>query len=123
MKKNLEDSKKSIIFAPEFVTQWSYKIVKERSNAIPTPELVPNEAVSILELLQRSERGQRLNVSQRKRNEDCPDNMYSEAELAQFAPGQYDLNNKDEKVRERERARMYADAGEQFSNTPPGEIA
>lgn len=77
-KKNLEVSKKSSTFVPG-LTIYSHNcfpLVFEKSSSKPTPNLVPNEAVSIRELLIRTQRGQRLNVHTRMRTDDCPDNMY-----------------------------------------------
>lgn len=77
-KKKLEVSKKSSTFVPG-LTIYSHNcfpLVFEKSSPTPTPNLVPNEAVSIRELLIRTQRGQRLDVHTRMRTDDCPDNMY-----------------------------------------------
>lgn len=77
-KKNLEVSKKSCTFVPG-LTIYSHNcfpLILEKSSSTPTPNLVPNEAVSIRELLIRTQRGQRLDVHTRMRTDDCPDNMY-----------------------------------------------
>ena len=81
IKKDLQDPKNSSIFAPEnvkrlFVTPLTYRPILERSSSKPCEALKPNEAMGIREMLERTERGQRLNVHTRMRNDDCPDNMY-----------------------------------------------
>lgn len=87
---NLEESKKSAIFAPEmskmtsvtrFVTPLNYVLVPEHVDSTPDDALKHNEALSIREILVRSSRGQRLNVNTRMRSEGIPDNMYTEDEL------------------------------------------
>ena len=81
VKKDLQDSKNSSIFAPGndkrvFVTPLTYCLILEQSSSVPCEALKPNEAMGIREMLLRTERGQRLNVHTRMRNDDCPDNMY-----------------------------------------------
>jgi len=87
---NLEESKKSVTFAPEmskmtsvtrFVTPLNYVLVPEHVDSTPDDALKHNEALSIREILVRSSRGQRLNVNTRMRSEGVPDNMYTEEEL------------------------------------------
>lgn len=121
-------SKKSSTFAAENKSRMKFYLcidapqVREKASSVPCPDLVPNEAMSIKEMLIRTERGQRLDVNTRMRSENIPDNFYTLEELGKFAGGKYDLNNADEHVRDREIARMLQDAGECFENTPPGDI-
>lgn len=80
-KKNLDDPKKSCTFAPviaprQVVTSGTYTPIFEKSSAVPTDKLVPNEALGLREMFDRTQRGQRLNVHTRMRTDDCPDNMY-----------------------------------------------
>lgn len=85
IKKNLQDSKNSSIFAPKFITYWNYTPVIEHCSSVPATTVVPNEAMSVLEMLQRTERGQRINVHQRMRTENFPDNMYPESEVEKLS--------------------------------------
>lgn len=108
VKKDLQDSKNSSIFAAEngkrvFVTPLTYRIILEQSSSVPCEALKPNEAMGIREMLQRTERGQRLNVHTRMRNDDCPDNMYH----MEFNP---DGTMKPDPL------------GETIDHTPPGDI-
>lgn len=73
--KNLQDSNKSSIFAPE-IAQDVPKMVFEVCSATPCDKWKPMEAMGIREMLIRSERGQRLDVHTRFRAEGIPDNMY-----------------------------------------------
>lgn len=77
-KNNLEDPKKSVTFAPEFViyAHWNAPVIFEKASSVPSDNLVPNEALSLRDLFDRTQRGQRLDVHQRMRTDDCPDNMY-----------------------------------------------
>lgn len=80
-KKNLLVSEKSVTFAPgiapkEIFTPGNYKPIFEKTSQQPTKNLVPNEALSLREMFERTQRGQRLNVHTRMRTDDCPDNMY-----------------------------------------------
>lgn len=80
-KKNLEDPKKSVTFAPgiaheQVATPGTYVPIFEKASAVPTDKLVPNEALGLREMFERTQRGQRLNVHTRMRTDDCPDNMY-----------------------------------------------
>lgn len=84
MKKNLQDPKKSCTFVPSFVTPYNYVPIFETINDHKNPNLVPNEALSIREILVRSSRGQRLNVHERYRAEGIPDDMYTEEELVKL---------------------------------------
>lgn len=70
-KKDLQDPKKSSIFAPE-----KTKVVFEVCSATPCKSWKPKEAMSIREMLIRTERGQRIDVHTRFRAEGIPDNMY-----------------------------------------------
>lgn len=80
-KKDLADPKKSITFAAEkvygqVITPGTYTPIFEKACSVSTPNLVPNEALSLRELFERTQRGQRLGVNTRMRTDDCPDNMY-----------------------------------------------
>lgn len=80
-KKNLVDPKKSDTFAPgiapgQVVTPGTYIPIFEKASAVPTDKLVPNEALGLRDMFDRTQRGQRLNVHTRMRTDDCPDNMY-----------------------------------------------
>lgn len=74
--KNLEDPKKSVIFAAEF-NKTNYTVVLEKTSSQPCKAWKPKEALGIREMLIRSERGQRLDVHTRFRAENIPDNMYA----------------------------------------------
>ena len=78
VEKNLQDSKKSSIFAPQMdpITPHTYKIVYESESAVPCEAVTPGEALTIREMFERTQRGQRLDVHTRMRTDDCPDNMY-----------------------------------------------
>lgn len=76
-------SKKSSTFAAEsnkpqimVVTPATYNPIYERVSSIPCDALVPNEAMSIREMLERTSRGQRIDVHTRFRADGIPDNMY-----------------------------------------------
>lgn len=80
-KKNLVVSKKSATFAPgiapeQVAAPGVYVPIFENASAVPTDKLVPNEALGLREMFERTQRGQRLNVHTRMRTDDCPDNMY-----------------------------------------------
>lgn len=64
-------SKKSNTFAAE-----KPKVFFEICSATPCDKFKPHEAMSIREMLIRTERGQRLDVHTRFRAEGIPDNMY-----------------------------------------------
>lgn len=81
VQKNLQVSEKSCTFVPSFVTPYNYVPIFETVNDAKNPNLVPNEALSIREILVRSSRGQRLNVHERYRAEGIPDDMYPEDQL------------------------------------------
>lgn len=86
IEKDLVDPKKSATFAPKmskmtFKTEFNFVPVFEKVSSDPVENLVPNEALSIREILVRSSRGQRINVNVRYRSEGIPDNMYSEDEV------------------------------------------
>lgn len=76
--KNLQVSKKSTTFAAEkgFLTPFIAPVVFEKASSVPTDKLVPNEALGLRDLFDRTQRGQRLDVHTRMRTDDCPDNMY-----------------------------------------------
>lgn len=73
--KNLQDSNKSSIFAPGIAKDKS-RVVFEKCSSVPCNVWKPQEAMSIREMLIRTERGQRLDVHTRFRAEGIPDNMY-----------------------------------------------
>lgn len=82
-------SKISSNFAPELskmtiYTPRNYEPIFEISSPNPTADVVPKEALSIREMLVRTDRGQRLDVHTRMRSENCPDNMYPESEVDQL---------------------------------------
>lgn len=74
-KKNLQDPKNSSIFALG-IEKGKSPVVFEKCSATPCPVWKPKEAMSIREMLIRTERGQRLDVHTRFRAEGIPDNMY-----------------------------------------------
>lgn len=81
IEKDLVESKNNVNFAPEmskmtFKTEFNFRPVFEKMSPDPVKSLIPNEALSIREILVRSSRGQRLNVHTRFRAEGIPDNMY-----------------------------------------------
>lgn len=101
--KNLQDPKKSSIFAPE-IAQDKSKVVFEVCSATPCNSWKPKEAMGIREMLIRTERGQRLDVHTRFRAEGIPDNMYQAKFDAQ--------------------GRMLPDELEEtFDHTPPDDVA
>lgn len=73
-------SKKSSTFAAKMKLQefnhLNYVPVKEVTSKQPCEAWKPKEALSVREMLIRSERGQRLDVHTRFRAEGIPDNMY-----------------------------------------------
>lgn len=73
--KNLQDPKNSSIFAPG-IEEGKSPVVFEKCSATPCSAWKPKEAMSIREMLIRTERGQRLDVHTRFRAEGIPDNMY-----------------------------------------------
>lgn len=104
--KNLQDSKKSSIFAPakaQDVQQDVLKMVFEECSATPCDKWKPEEAMSIREMLIRTQRGQRLDVHTRFREEGIPDNMYQ---------AKFDAEG-----------RMLPDENEEsFEHTPPDDV-
>lgn len=91
-------SKKVANFAPE-----KDKVIFEKASATPCKSWKPQEAMSIRDMLIRTERGQRLDVNTRFRAEGIPDNMY---------PMEFD-----------EQGRMKPDTNEDgFEHTPPDDI-
>lgn len=75
-KKKLVDPKKSVTFAAQF-DKTNFTMVFEKSSPKPCDAWKPKEALSIREMLIRSERGQILDVHTRFRAENIPDNMYA----------------------------------------------
>lgn len=91
-------SKKVVNFAPE-----NGKVIFEVASQEPCKSWKPQEAMSIRDMLIRTERGQRLDVHTRFRAEGIPDNMY---------PMEFD-----------EQGRMKPDLQEDgFEHTPPDDI-
>lgn len=83
VKKDLQDSKNSSIFAAKLDCRPAkvynvnnFEMVFERSSDKAVEAFQPGEALSIREMLVRTERGQRINVHTRFRAENIPDNMY-----------------------------------------------
>lgn len=99
-------SKKDSTFAAKnkpqirMITQETYCPVYEVTSSVPCDALVHNEAMSIREMLERTSRGQRLNVHTRMRADGLPDNMYRQEFDAEGNP----VKDKD---------------GETFAHTPP----
>lgn len=105
--KNLEDKKKSIIFAP-----GNEKVVFEKCSAVPCKSFKPGEAMSVRDMLIRTERGQRLDVHTRFRAEGIPDNMYyREYEEVQLPDGSIEKRPKPDLKEDR------------FEQSPPDGIA
>lgn len=101
-KKNLQDPKNSSIFAPG-IEEGKSPVVFEKCSATPCQAWKPKEAMSIREMLIRTERGQRLDVHTRFRAEGIPDNMYQAKFDAQ--------------------GRMLPDENEEtFDHTPPDDV-
>lgn len=102
-------SKKDSTFAAEnkpqvqMITQETYRPVFEVTSSVPCDALVPNEAMSIREMLERTSRGQRLNVHTRMRSDGLPDNMYRQ----EFDAAGNPVKDKD---------------GETFAHTPPAGV-
>lgn len=65
----------------EFITKNNYNLADfmPKMSRKPTSTLVPNEAISIADMLERTSRGQRINVNTRMRDENHPDNLYEES--------------------------------------------
>lgn len=115
-------SKKNSKFATEteqeirsfkVITPLNYVLPKEKCSSVAVDSLVPGEAMSIKEMLQRTERGQRINVHTRM-NGDLPDNMYRVDYLR-------DENGRI--VTDREGNPIEHDYhAETFENTPPDDI-
>lgn len=100
--KNLQDPKNSSIFAPG-IEEGKSPVVFEICSATPCSAWKPKEAMSIREMLIRTERGQRLDVHTRFRAEGIPDNMYQAKFDAQ--------------------GRMLPDSQEDtFDHTPPDDV-
>lgn len=83
VEKNLQDSEKDRIFAAELSNTpkkiygvTNFEMVFEKGSKDVVEAFVPGEAMSIRDMLIRTERGQRLNVHTRFRAEGIPDNMY-----------------------------------------------
>ena len=75
VKKVLQDTNKSSTFAPGIAKDKS-EVVFEVCSSVPCNKWKPKEAMSIREMLVRTERGQRIDVHTRFRAEGIPDNMY-----------------------------------------------
>lgn len=88
---------------PIFITAAQYKPIFESASSTPCEAFTPGEAMSIREMLERTDRGQRLDVHTRFRKEGIPDNMYF---------GQFDKDGK-----------LLPDPGEDtFAHTPPSDM-
>lgn len=108
-KKNLVDQNKSVIFAPEkVITPGTYRPIFEKASATPTDKLVPNEALGLRDMFDRTQRGQRLNVHTRMRTDDCPDNMYR---------AEYEKDTATGEIRAK-----HDPFEETFDHVPPGDI-
>jgi len=115
-------SKKKTNFAAEngeqvirsfIVTPANYQQIREKCSNKPIKTLVPGEAMSIKEMLVRTERGQRLNVHMRM-NGNLPDNMY---------PVDYLRDEFGRIVTDKEGNPIEHDyKAEGFENTPPDDI-
>lgn len=100
--KKLQDPKNSSIFAAG-IEEGKSPVVFETCSATPCQAWKPKEAMSIREMLIRTERGQRLDVHSRFRAEGIPDNMYQ---------AQFDAQG-----------RMLPDQNEEtFDHTPPDDV-
>ena len=101
-KKNLQDTKKSSTFATE------KRPVFEIVSSEPCSVWKPKEAMSIREMLIRTERGQRIDVHTRFRSENIPDNMYfAEYENVRMPDGSIEKRVK------------HDDLEDSFDHTPP----
>lgn len=100
--KNLQDPKNSSIFASEIAQDKSH-VVFEVCSATPCKSWKPQEAMSIRDMLVRTERGQRLDVHTRFRAEGIPDNMYQ---------AKFDAQGR----------MLPDDLEETFDHTPPDEV-
>lgn len=109
--KNLQDSNKSSIFAPG-IAQDKSQVVFEVCSATPCNAWKPKEAMSIREMLVRTERGQRLDVHTRFRAEGIPDNMY----YAEYE----DVRLQDGTIEKRVKRDTLEDT---FDHTPPDDVA
>lgn len=105
---NGEQFKRSFIVTPSNYTQ-----IREKCSNKPIDELVPGEAMSIKEMLIRTERGQRLNVHQRM-NGNFPDNMYP-VDFLRDANGRIVTDKEGNPIEHDYQA-------ETFENTPPDDI-
>lgn len=83
VKNNLQDSEKDRIFAAKLLNQPkkvygvnNFEMIFEKGSDSSVEAFQPGEAMSIRDMLIRTERGQRLNVHTRFRAEGIPDNMY-----------------------------------------------
>lgn len=106
-KKDLQDPKKSSIFASE-----KSIVVFEKCSKTPCKLWKPKEAMTIREMLIRSERGQRLDVHTRFRAEGIPDNMY----FAEYE----DVQLPDGTIEKRVKRDTQEDT---FDHTPPDDVA
>ena len=105
---NGEQIKRSLI-----VTPWNYHQILEKCSNKSIEALVPGEAMSIKEMLIRTERGQRLNVHTRM-NGNFPDNMY---------PVDFLRDENGRIVTDKEGNPIEHDyQAETFENTPPDDI-
>lgn len=107
IKNDLQDSNKSSIFAAE-----KPKVIFEVCSATPCKVWKPKEAMSIREMLIRTERGQRIEVNTRFRAEGIPDNMY----YAEYE----DVRMPDGTIEKRVKKDTKEDT---FDHTPPDGVA
>lgn len=107
VKEILRDPKKSSIFAPGID-----KVIFEKCSATPCNVWKPKEAMTIREMLVRTERGQRLDVHTRFRAEGIPDNMY----FAEYE----DVKLPDGTIEKRVKRDTLEDT---FDHTPPDDVA
>lgn len=104
--KSLQDSKKSSIFAAD--SGNARKVFYEICSAEPCSAWKPKEAMSIRDMLVRTDRGQRLDVHTRFRAEGIPDNMYmAEYEDVRMPDGSIEKRMKPDKLEDK------------FEHTPP----
>lgn len=108
--KNLQDSKNSSIFAAG-IEKGKSPVVFEKCSATPCEAWKPKEAMSIREMLVRTERGQRLDVHTRFRAEGIPDNMY----YAEYE----DIRLNDGTIEKRVKRDTLEDT---FAHTPPDDV-
>lgn len=106
--KNLQDSKKSCNFATDLGNR---KVFLEICSPEPCSAWKPKEAMSIRDMLVRTDRGQRLDVNARFRAEGIPDNMYmAEYEDVRLPDGSIEKRMKRDNLEDK------------FEHTPPDDL-